>query len=192
MAAFPTLATMVGVMSKSWSMPHIELLTSDDWLRLKEVRLFALQDSPDSFLSSYDREKDYSRDRWLAEFDRGDWHIGIIGLRIVSFLGVTREPNMPSEECYLEYLWVSQDRRRAGFASHIVTVALERLRESGVTTAFLWVLNGNDAAVRLYRKLGFSSTGLRQPLAELPGRYEEQLRLDLARGRPRSITCSQR
>lgn len=179
-------------MSKSCFMPHIELLTSEDWLRLKEVRLFALQDSPDSFLSSYEREKDYSRDRWLAEFERGDWHVGTIGQRIVSFLGVTREPNMPSEECYLEYLWVSQDRRRIGIASHIVTVALERLGESGVTTAFLWVLNGNDAAVRLYLKLGFSSTGLRQPLAERPGRYEEQLRLDLARGRPRSISCSQR
>ena len=178
-------------MSKSWFMPYIELLTSDDWLRLKEVRLFALQDSPDSFLSTYEREKDYNRDQWLAEFDRGYWHIGTIGREDVGLLGVTREVDAPTGECYLEYLWVSQDQRRFGFASHIVTVALERLREIGVTTAFLWVLNGNEAAVRLYRKLGFSSTGLRQPLEERPGRYEEQLRLDLARGQPRPVTCGQ-
>jgi len=138
-------------------MAHIELLTADDWFRLKEVRLFALQDSPDSFLSTYEQEKDYSKGQWIAEFDRGDWHIGTSGHRDIGLLGVTREPETPPDECYLEYLWVSQEKRRAGCASQLVTATLERLHDIGVTTAFLWVLNGNDAAARLYWKLGFAA-----------------------------------
>jgi|SRR5580658_239748 ribosomal protein S18 acetylase RimI-like enzyme len=166
-------------MSKSRFMPHIEQLTSDDWLLLREVRLLALRDSPDSFLATYDREKDYGKDRWLAEFDRGDWHIGVVGLEAVSLLGVTREADTPPHQCYLEYLWVSQDHRRIGFASQMVTEVLERLRVSKITTAFLWVLDGNEAAMQLYRKLGFVHTGVRQPLQARPGRFEEKLRLDL-------------
>jgi hypothetical protein len=50
-------------------------------------------------------------------------------------------------------------------------------------TAFLWVLDGNEVAMRVYRRAGFMSTNHRQPLVARPGRTEERLylNLDLAR-----------
>jgi ribosomal protein S18 acetylase RimI-like enzyme len=61
----------------------------------------------------------------------------------------------------------------------MLTVVLGRLRESGVRTAYLWVLDGNDAAVRLYKRVGFISSDQRQPLAERPGRTEELMQFNL-------------
>jgi ribosomal protein S18 acetylase RimI-like enzyme len=74
---------------------------------------------------------------------------------------------------------VSPEFRRSGVASLMITGTLDELKTAGVRTAFLWVLDGNNAAVRLYKRLGFVSTDFSQPLADFPGRSEERMELDL-------------
>ena len=56
---------------------------------------------------------------------------------------------------------------------------LERLKKDGIRTAFLWVLDGNDTAVRLYEKIGFAKTNFIQPIPDLPERTEERMRIEL-------------
>jgi ribosomal protein S18 acetylase RimI-like enzyme len=155
------------------------LLTSDDWPRLRHIRLTALLESPRTFLATHEQEDGYGEDRWRAEFARGDWTIGLLDGRPVSLIGTTREPHTPPGQCYIEYLWVAPECRRTGLASSMLTSVLDRLRAAGVRTAFLWVLDGNDPATRLYKQLGFVSTNRRQPLPADPTRSEELLRLDL-------------
>jgi ribosomal protein S18 acetylase RimI-like enzyme len=131
------------------------------------------------FLSTYDREKSYSENQWRAEFIRGDWNIGLVKEMPVSLLGVTHEFNAPALERYLEYLWVAPECRRSGIARSVLTAVLGRLRHSGIRTVFLWVLDGNELAMHLYKTVGFSSTNHRQPLPAHPARSEERMRLDL-------------
>lgn len=166
-------------MQKSGFMSGIEIIARGQWPILRELRLSALQESPEAFLSTHDEERSFSEDRWQAEFDRGTWHYRSIAARPISLLGVTREANTPIYECYLEYMWVSPELRRSGIALDMLTSVLRNLRQSGVQTAFLWVLNGNDAAVRLYHRAGFISTNHRQPIANRPGRTEERMALNL-------------
>ena len=161
-------------------MPDVSVLDSDEWDTLRKVRLTALRESPDAFLSTYEREKYYGEDEWRAEFKRGDWNVGRLRGQLVSLLGVTREPETPMHECYLEYIWVADRFRRSGVASRMLATVIDRLRGSGVRTVFLWILDGNDPAKRLYEQTGFVSTRRRQPLAARPGCSEELLRLDLA------------
>jgi RimJ/RimL family protein N-acetyltransferase len=61
----------------------------------------------------------------------------------------------------------------------MLTVVLDHLRTAGVRTAYLWVLDGNEVAMRLYKRAGFIRTNHRQPLAARPGRTEERLYLNL-------------
>jgi ribosomal protein S18 acetylase RimI-like enzyme len=161
-------------------MPDFVTLASDDWRKLRDIRLSALLESPHRFLGSHEREKDYSDDRWRAEFARGDWVVGDLDGTPVSLVGTTREPHTPPDQCYIEYVWVAPEHRRSGIAVSMLTAVLDRLRAAGVSTAFLWVLTGNETATRLYRKLGFVSTNWSQPLPGDPARRsEELLRLDL-------------
>lgn len=166
-------------MQKSWFMPQIKLLHPDEWTELRDIRLSALQESPCSFLSTYELEKDYGEERWRAEFTRGDWNIGTIEGRPASLLGATREPDMPHHECYLESLWVSPAYRRRGVALKMVTTVIERLQTYGVRTAFLWVIDGNEIAMTLYKQLGFVSSNYRELLDAHSGRGEERLHLNL-------------
>jgi ribosomal protein S18 acetylase RimI-like enzyme len=144
------------------------------------MRLAALGESPQAFLSTHAREVSWGKDQWLAEYDRGDWSVGFIADKAVSLLGATRTPSTPRYECYLEYMWVTPGRRGSGLAYDMLTFTFGRLRAEGVRTAFLYVLDGNDAAMRLYKRAGFTSTSEPVPLAGYPGRSEELLQRSLS------------
>lgn len=169
-------------------MPDIRLLTQDEWLTLRDIRLSALHESPEAFLSTYTQERAYGDSRWQAEFARGEWWAGYTGDEAVSLLGTTHEPSTPPAECYLEYMWVASGHRRSGIALQMLNVVLGHLRASGLRTVNLWVLDGNEGARSLYKRVGFVSCNHRQPLPGQPGRHEELMQLDLseAGNRPES------
>jgi ribosomal protein S18 acetylase RimI-like enzyme len=162
-------------------MSDIKLLVPDDWPLLRDMRLAALADSPDSFLAELSDQVDFSPQKWQSEFDRGDWYIGYRGRKPVSMIGCTRETETPPSERFLEYLWVSPEWRGNGIAFHLLTDVIERLRAAGVGRALLWVMDGNDVAMRFYQRFGFVSSKVRQPLAARPGRSEELMLYDLTR-----------
>jgi hypothetical protein len=61
----------------------------------------------------------------------------------------------------------------------MTNLVLDRLKRSGIRTVFLWILDGNESAMRLFRRLGFISCNHHQPLEERPGRSEELMKLNL-------------
>jgi ribosomal protein S18 acetylase RimI-like enzyme len=161
---------------------RVDVLTEDDWRRLRDIRLAALKDDPRAFLATHDTEAAFGEGRWRHQFVRGEWNVMVAdGARIrdVGLVGVTREPGTPSQECYLEYLWVARGFRRHGVASMLLRAVIDRLRYSGVHTVWLYVLDGNAPAMRLYQSFGFQSTNERLPLPENPERTEERMRLRL-------------
>jgi RimJ/RimL family protein N-acetyltransferase len=160
-------------------MLEIRPLAPSEWLTLRDIRLAALLDSPHTFLSTYEKERLFEDDHWRAEFARGDWHVGFADGEPIGLLGVTHDADTPADACYLGYLWVAPEHRRRGVALRMIKVALDRLPSDGVRTVFLWVLDGNDLALRVYERAGFFRTNHSEPLEDLPGRTEELLRLDL-------------
>jgi ribosomal protein S18 acetylase RimI-like enzyme len=158
---------------------RVDLLAEYEWRRLRNIRLTALSADPTAFLASYETEAAYEEGQWRRQFSRGDWNVMAWGAKDVGLVGVTREPAMSSQECYLEYLWVTPGFRERGVASMLLSAVLDRLRDSGVLTAWLWILDGNDGAMRLYQRFGFQSTNERLPLPHNPARTEERMRLRL-------------
>jgi len=164
-------------------MLQIKVLTPDQWDALRAIRLTALEESPDVFLSTHAQEKEYDSSRWQEEFYRGDWYVGVDSAspdKPVGVLGITREPSTPAGQCFLEYLWVDPELRRLGVAFTMVRLVLDQLKPTGVRTVFLWVLDGNDGAMRLYKRLGFVSGNEIHPLEARPGRSEELMQLHLS------------
>jgi len=175
------LAARSNNVPKSWLVSDIKLLGPEEWPVLRDIRLRALRESPESFLSSYEREVSFGSERWRAEFARGEWSIGFIDTAPVGLLGTTRELDTPADQCYLEYMWVAPEFRRSGLAHSLLEVVLGRVRNNGVNTVFLWVLDGNTPAEQLYKSIGFVSTSQRQPLEADPARFEELMLLHLGR-----------
>ena len=55
------------------TLKNLQLLSPVDWRVLKEVRLRALQDSPNAFMSCYDSELRLSDWEWRRMFDASTW-----------------------------------------------------------------------------------------------------------------------
>jgi len=69
---------------------------------------------------------------------------------------------MVFDELHLMNLSVHPDWRRMGIGEELARRALASARESGARLATLEVRASNEAAKRLYEKLGFKVTGVRQ------------------------------
>ena len=51
------------------SVLNIRVLNKEDWAIYKDLRLLSLQDSPDSFGSTYEQEVQVSNEEWISRLD---------------------------------------------------------------------------------------------------------------------------
>ena len=152
----------------------VEVIAGDDWKILQEVRLRALEDSPAAFLAK--AETSWSEAEWRALAVKDVWIIARSGDQVIGVLRSVRVDDRPTDERHLESVWVAPLHRKQGVLRAILRYLAEL--EPDVRTWMAWVLDGNDGARAAYERLGFETTGERQPLTDAPRRVEERLRLD--------------
>ena len=117
----------------------------------------------------------WSQDDWARELRRGTWLVATDHGDDVGLLGATSEDDIPREDRYASYMWVHPHRRREGIGTLLLTTLIARLRADGVSSLWLWVMDDNPNALRLYEGAGFRLTGDRQPLAADPSRHEVRM-----------------
>ncbi len=144
-------------------MIELRRLQPDDAPLLKSVRLRALQDAPRAFGSTYAREAAFSDDEWsqrtrkwsdaerasaVLALDRGE-ACGIAG-------GFVDETD--ASRAHLVSMWVAPSLRRQGVGRRLVEMIEAWARQRAASQLVLMVTEGNDTALRFYRRLGFSMT----------------------------------
>ena len=142
----------------------VRALTPDDASSFQSLRLFALQESPASFASRYDDEKDRSRDD-IAERLIASENQTVFGAfeeeRIVGIAGVRRD--LFREHRHKAHLWgmyVAPDQRGAGVSRLLMAHAIRFAKQMpGVTQLNLTVASDNAIAFALYRSIGFEEIG---------------------------------
>lgn len=155
----------------------------DAWRSVRDVRLRALHDAPDSFGSTAGREERFAETHWrmriratptwLAVDDAGQpW--GMVSL--------IQEPGSPTDDRHLVSLWVAPEVRRRGIGWALIDAARDQACLDGARTMSLWVLDGNTPAGDLYIRAGFRRTGVRQRLPRDAQLVEERYELLLTAG----------
>jgi hypothetical protein len=86
-------------------MAGLRFLDQSEWRLLRDVRLRALKNDPESFLSTYEREATYHPSNWQVELERGMWLIAFHNAEPVGLLGATPEPDIAPDTRYLAYLY---------------------------------------------------------------------------------------
>lgn len=162
-------------------MIEIRRLRPDDWELQRDARLAALRDAPYAFASTVEREAAFDEWQWRARLEQptsaafaaveGGVPVGLVA-------GVT-DRTEPVLELQLIGMWVRDSARGSGVADRLVAEMLAWARDRRAAAVVLWVAEGNARAYRFYRRFGFTSTGVRQPMPRDPSTGEEQLRLAL-------------
>lgn len=156
----------------------VEVLTDDDWKLLQDLRLRALEDSPDAFLSKADARKAGDEAYWRERCTRDLWVVARIGRQAVGMACSVQDPKQPPDARHIESVWVDADHREKGVLRAMVRHLVEL--KPDVRDWLIWVLDGNVSAREAYEHLGFETTGEHQTLAG--ARSEERMRLGGAAG----------
>ncbi len=158
----------------------------EDWERLRDIRLRALQDAPEAFGSTHEREAAHTEDAWrnfaigwegtarqaafVATDDDGGW-LGVA-------LGAVRQADTSLANLYA--MWVDPAARGMGAGRRIVEAVATWAAGTGAERLELCVTESNEVAVALYRTAGFEPTGGRGELRPGSGVTTVTLRRPLA------------
>jgi ribosomal protein S18 acetylase RimI-like enzyme len=149
-------------------MVEVRAATAEDWRLLRDVRLDALRDAPDAFLST-DAEQaapDADWRRWIA---RGSTFFAYLpevdGSEPAGLVGGHQE--LP-DTVELASLWVRPRARGQGVGEALVAAVVDWAGTRNATSVHLWLMETNQYAWLLYQRCGFSPTGERQPLPSNP------------------------
>lgn len=151
--------------------------TEADWEEYRDVRLRALAESPAAFGSTLQRERGFDDGVWRERAASGRTLLARLRGAPVGLVTTIEEEGRP-EERQIVSMWVDPAVRGSGVGRALVMAALGTVRAQRVRRATLFVADGNEAAARFYERLGFTSTGERQPLPS-GGRGEERYAIDV-------------
>ena len=161
-------------------MPLVRRMSEDDWAQVREIRLAALQDSPTAFASTYGREAAFDEATWRSRTRTAAWFLAYEGTRAVGLVAGIHEEGGSAGERHVVSFWVAPDRRGRGVAGALLDAVTDWAREQGADVVTLWVVEGNEAATRLYLRHGFQLTGERQPVPGSVSAIESKLALRLS------------
>lgn len=133
----------------------------DEWRRWRTIRLRSLEQDPDAFGSTLERELGHTEQDWRSRLEYGCSVIADLDGRDVGLgAGFSDEPG----RLMVVAMWTDPAFRGRGVGravlEHVVGVAGERN-----LGAHLWVVEGNSAQ-HLYESAGFVPDGQREPVRE--------------------------
>jgi GNAT superfamily N-acetyltransferase len=144
----------------------VRRIRSDEWRLLKDVRLRALADSPESFGSSFEREVAFDDAIWMSRAANGEGMVSTVtwiaarnGEELFCAMVTVMETQATPESMELVGMWVDPGERGTGLADLLVRTAVDHTRISGHRHLGLWVAEPNIGAQRLYLRHGFVLTG---------------------------------
>lgn len=130
-------------------------LTPDDWRALRELRLQALADSPESFFGDMSAERDYGEKHWRQELDLNVWLMARSNTRQVGLVKLNCNARS-HDDLHLEALWVAPDMRRRGVGEALVSALESAAATKGAHELRLWVFTENHSARDFYLRLGYT------------------------------------
>lgn len=162
------------------------ILTADDALAWRRVRLEALENDPQAFGASVEAHHklrdDEIRARLAADMSERFVIGAFAGGELVGTAGFVREPGL--KERHKGRVWgvyLRASHRGTGVGRQMMTLVLDHAREiEGLEQINISVTATQTAAMALYRSLGFMPFGLEPRALKVSGQYIDEEHLSLA------------
>lgn len=146
-------------------------MRADEVEQYRALRLRALRGAPDAFATLLADAVAQSPRQWAERVERvtGDTRSEFLvaasddGFHAIAMVSIDEHDGSIAE---ITHMWVDEDRRGDGLAAALIASAERWALDRSATVMRLWCTEGNDAALRAYRRAGFLETGAREPLRE--------------------------
>jgi ribosomal protein S18 acetylase RimI-like enzyme len=161
---------------------EVRRIRADEWRQYRELRLEALQDSPLAFIEQYDESLTREDLFWQDRIERN-----AAGAASSTFVAVDGDGFIGKASCFVETeiteyvsahvvgVYVTPRFRGRGVAEALLNAAIAWAREVGAVRVRLFVLETNDRAAALYRRVGFVRTGVTMAFPPDPSYTEHEM-----------------
>lgn len=151
----------------------VRRLSADEWATYKDVRLRALQESPDAFVADYDSEAAEPDTFWQDRMERSTRYLAEIDRDTVGVVSVRPSDDIIEHSAELFGLWVTPKMRGEGVAARLVITASDDVSAEGLRQLVYWVSTDNGRAVAFASSFGFRPTEYRRPV-RVKGEVEDE------------------
>ncbi|MEM5338454.1 GNAT family N-acetyltransferase [Paraburkholderia azotifigens] len=166
--------------------PIIRLLAASDAPAYASLRLSAIDEAPESFLSTRVEEEKRSIGEIEARICSTANQVvfgAFAGDRLVAVAGLRRYPLRPvQQKGFLWGLFVVQEHRRSGIARSLIAAAVEQARAMGLAQIALNTGVDNAGAIALYRSAGFEAVEDEPCADEFDGDADQEVEMVLRLG----------
>ena len=146
-------------------------LSSDDWPRLRDLRLAALADSPAILAGKLDEERNFTEEQWRETFKKLSYVVATIDGKDVAMINIENLVGDFGATCWLGGLWSNPEYRGAGAVRAIFNYIDSVASLRGWMVQGLGVMESNTSAIAVFEKYGFTKRGDRVESRGKPGNY---------------------
>ncbi len=165
----------------------IRPLSTQDAHAYQTLRLQALQTNPDSYLSTYESEKDKPTDafaweiRYAASPQLGGYYGLFTDAEPQELIGYAQlDPSqLPKQQhtAALFNLYVHPDHRHQGHAKKLISHITDLAKQHGIEQIFINCNRKNQPAQKLYQSLGFTEYGVKSKAVKWQGEYDDEVQM---------------
>jgi ribosomal protein S18 acetylase RimI-like enzyme len=162
---------------------HIRRLAPADALLYRSLRLRALRDHPDAFTSTYEDDSAHPLEVSAARLASHPFWGSYQGAELYGFVGLEREQRAKNRhKATVVGMYVAPEVAGQGLGRALLAALLEHAEREGLGSLVLTVTEGNEAAVSLYRAVGFRPFGTEPDAIRVDGRSYAKIHMHLALG----------
>ena len=151
----------------------IEIISENDWSRLRAIRLKSLVVNPEAFGGTYEIESAESEAEWRAKFEKLDFLIASVDGVDAAMLSVEELVGDFGATCWIGGCWSDPSYRGKGLLRALFDFVDQQDRDWKIQGLGVWIDNYN--AIAAYEKLGFVKMGEDTPSTRQPGKFHQRM-----------------
>jgi GNAT superfamily N-acetyltransferase len=155
------------------STPVVELLTPDQWQRVRAIRLRALEESGYAFGGTFEVESAEDEATWRLKFEKNDFLIASVAGVDAAMLYIEVLKGDFGATCWIGGCWSDPNFRGNGLMRAMFTYIDEQEKDWKVQGLGVWT--DNFSAIAAYEKLGFVKMGEDTASTRQPGKFYQRM-----------------
>jgi GNAT superfamily N-acetyltransferase len=155
------------------TIPVVELLTPDQWERVRAIRLRALEDSGHAFGGTFDAESAEDEATWRLKFEKNDFLIASVDGVDAAMLYIEVLKGDFGATCWIGGCWSDPKFRGKGLMRLMFNYIDEQDKDWKIQGLGVWI--DNFSAIAAYEKLGFVKMGDDTASTRQPGKFYQRM-----------------
>ena len=150
-------------------------LSEDDWKRLRDIRLAALENDGHAFGGNLEAEIAYDESAWREKFKIFTGVIATLDGIDVGFMSVENLKGDFGATCWIGSCWIRPESRGTGVLKSLFDFVDEHAVDRDWLIQGLGVWVDNEIAIKAYERIGFAMMGEKQESTRKPGMYYQRM-----------------